>query len=71
ASLGGLLITHQYFGSPYKKELLKIKTEDGLKLITDFSLVMQFLERELEGLGLIVFKPEVEGEVRRMVSEVK
>ncbi|MEM0194848.1 MAG: HD domain-containing protein [Thermoplasmatales archaeon] len=70
-SLGSLLMTHQYFRSPYKKEILKIKSEDGLKLITDFSLVMQFLERELEGLGLIVFRPEVEGEVRRIIGEIK
>ncbi|MEM0128140.1 MAG: HD domain-containing protein [Thermoplasmatales archaeon] len=71
SDLGGLLVAHQYFSSPYKKELLKIKTDNGLKLITDFSLVMEFLERELEGLGLIVFRQENEDEVSKRIDKEK
>lgn len=60
----GSLLSSQYFKSPYKKEVLNVLTESGIKPITDFSSIMQFLERELEGVGLIVFENEMEKNIK-------
>ncbi|MGC8645031.1 MAG: HD domain-containing protein [Thermoplasmata archaeon] len=70
SGLEDLLITYQYFNSPYKRELLKIRTEEGMKLITDLSLVMKFLERELEGLGLLVLRHENESLVKEKLKSM-
>jgi len=70
SSLGDILFSHQYFKSPFKREILKIKTEEGVRPITDFSLVMKFLERELEGLGLLVFQRENEDAVKEKLKSL-
>ncbi|MGC8562241.1 MAG: HD domain-containing protein [Thermoplasmata archaeon] len=62
--LNDSLVSSQYFKSPFKKEVLNVLTEEGIRPITDFSSIMQFLERELEGMGLIVFRKEVETKVK-------
>lgn len=64
AELDVNLISSQYFKSPFKKEVLNVLTEEGIRPITDFSSIMQFLERELEGMGLIIFRREVETKIK-------
>ena len=62
--LDGNLVSSQYFKSPFKNEVLNVLTEEEIRPITDFSLIMQFLERELEGMGLIIFKREEELKIK-------
>jgi HD superfamily phosphohydrolase len=62
--LDGNLVSSQYFKSPFKNEVLNVLTEEEIRPITDFSLIMQFLERELEGMGLIIFKKEEELKIK-------
>ncbi len=66
---GGLL-TSQYFKSPYKKEVLNVLTGEGIRPITDFSSIMEFLERELEGVGLLVFENSEEGHIRESLKRM-
>ncbi len=63
-SLEGSLVSCQYFKSPYKKEVLNVLTDSGIRPITDFSSIMEFLERELEGVGLLVFENAKEMGIR-------
>ncbi len=53
--LDGQVITSKYFKSPYKKEVINILDQDGLRPITEISGIMEYLEKELHGLGLLVF----------------
>jgi HD superfamily phosphohydrolase len=69
--LDGNLVSSQYFKSPFKNEVLKVLTEEGIRPITDFSLIMQFLERELEGMGLIIFKKEEELKIKNTLKTRK
>lgn len=66
--LEGHLLSYQYFRSPFKKEVLKVLTEGGIKPITDFSSIMQFLERELEGMGLLIYNSEKEQIVKETIK---
>jgi HD superfamily phosphohydrolase len=58
------IISHQYFKSPFKTDVLKVLTQHGVTPITTFSSIMQFLEKELEGMGLLILRPDKEKEVR-------
>ncbi|MEM0133971.1 MAG: HD domain-containing protein [Thermoplasmatales archaeon] len=62
--LDGDLVSTQYFRSPFKKEVLNVLTEEGIRPITDFSSIMQFLERELEGMGLLIFAGDKETKIK-------
>ncbi len=46
---------HKYFKSPYKREVVKILVRGEMKPITEESGIMEYLERELTGTGLLVF----------------
>jgi hypothetical protein len=61
---GGDLRSHHYYKSPFKKEVLNVLTEGRIKPITDFSSIMGFLERELEGMGLLIFENEKEYRIK-------
>jgi HD superfamily phosphohydrolase len=64
------ILSYQYFKSPFKKDVLKVLTQDGAKPITDFSSIMQFLERELEGMGLLILRPDKEKEVKDLLRKL-
>lgn len=69
--LDGLLLSYQYLKSPFKKEVLKVQTDGGIRPVTDFSSIMQFLEGELVGMGLFVFESNVEKDVHRVFRKSK
>jgi len=53
-----ILVTYKYFRSPYKKEVINILDQEGLRPITEISGIMEYLEKELHGMGLLVFNKE-------------
>lgn len=63
-SLSADLVSHQYFRSPFKKEVLNVLSNGEIRPITDFSSIMQFLERELEGVGLLIFENDKEKDIK-------
>lgn len=60
----GKIMSSQYLKSPFKKEVLNVLTNGEIRPMTDFSSIMEFLERELEGMGLLVFENENEEYIR-------
>lgn len=68
--LSGHMISSQYFRSPFKKEVLDVLTGEGVKPITDFSSIMEFLERELVGMGLIIFDSANEKELKKTLKNL-
>jgi HD superfamily phosphohydrolase len=67
--LEGEIITSQYFVSPFKSEILKVKTEKGEEPITNLSSIMEFLQRELVEIGLLVYDPAKENLVKSRLSQ--
>ncbi|MCL5408342.1 MAG: HD domain-containing protein [Candidatus Thermoplasmatota archaeon] len=67
--LEGNILSFQYFKSPFKKEVLSVLTDDGISPITKFSSIMLFLERELEGVGLIVFENDKEKKIKDLLGK--
>lgn len=65
------IIASKYFRSPYKKEVIRILDNDGMKPITEVSGIMEYLEKELQGIGLIVFRKEEGDSIRRYLKERK
>ncbi|MCL5874780.1 MAG: HD domain-containing protein [Candidatus Thermoplasmatota archaeon] len=65
------IISFQYFKSPFKREVLNVLSEGEIKPMTDFSSIMQFLERELEGMGLLVFENENGEHIKDTLRQLK
>ncbi len=65
------IISSQYLKSPFKREVLNVLSERKIKPMTDFSSIMQFLERELEGMGLLVFGNENEKHIKDTLRRLK
>lgn len=58
------LIASQYLGSPFKKEVIRVQSEKGIRPITELSSIMEFLQGELEVIGLLVFDQSVRNRIR-------
>lgn len=68
--LDGSIISNQYFKSPFKNEILNVLDNGKIKPITDFSSIMIFLERELEGMGLLVYNNDMEDHVKETLRKL-